>query len=231
MSLIVGGLNFDDFNCYVVASNVYGTTARSYERISVPGRNGDLLIDSKTYPNATIEYTVIFMGNFREDFPKLRDELTALVGYQKIVDSNDPDYYRMGYIVGELTPETNPKFSNGRAVIQFNVKPQRYLFDGDVAVEVEDSLYNPTSNDSFPIITVSGYGLIWIGNYSIQIYENEYDSIVIDCETMNATGDGANANSSIRFVSGQPSLNPGSVGIIKDNTITALTITPRWWVR
>lgn len=230
MNLNVGDINFADYDCYVFPSGTFAASARQYDKVSVPGRSGDLLIDKKVYPNRQITYTVIFMKNFMQNFFMLRDALTSQVGYQRIVDSINPEYYRMGYLEEDIIPTTNVMHTSGKAQLTFSVKPQRYLFEGDEEVTAT-SIYNATNNESFPIICVSGYGTIGVGEYHVEILENSFGRIEIDCETMNAIGDGADANSYISFLDGQPVLSVGANGIEKDNTVTSLSIVPRWWLK
>ena len=81
---------------------------------------------------------------------------------------------------------------------------------------------NPTPFEARPLLTVSGVGEITINGKSIQILESVSD-FEIDCETMEAED-----NSKI-YCMDFPELSGGENKIVGYGSITALTVTPRWW--
>ena len=97
---------------------------------------------------------------------------------------------------------------------------------GDVSVTVTTPLggivTNPTPFEARPLLEVSGVGEITINGKSIQILESVSD-FEIDCETMEAED-----NSKI-YCMDFPELSGGENEIVSDGSITALTVTPRWW--
>ena len=97
---------------------------------------------------------------------------------------------------------------------------------GDVSVTVTTLLggivTNPTPFEARPLLTVSGVGEIAINGKSIQILESVSD-FEIDCETMEAED-----NSKI-YCMDFPELSGGENKIVGYGSITALTVTPRWW--
>lgn len=97
---------------------------------------------------------------------------------------------------------------------------------GDVSVTVVTPLggivTNPTPFEARPLLEVSGLGEITINGKSIQILEAVSD-FQIDCETMEAED-----NSKI-YCMDFPELSGGENEIVGDGSITALTVTPRWW--
>lgn len=97
---------------------------------------------------------------------------------------------------------------------------------GDVSVTVVTPLggivTNPTPFEARPMLEVSGVGEITINGKSIQILESVSD-FLIDCEAMEAED-----NSKI-YCMDFPELSGGENEIVGDGSITALTVTPRWW--
>lgn len=97
---------------------------------------------------------------------------------------------------------------------------------GGVSVTVTTPLggivTNPTPFEARPLLEVSGVGEITINGKSIQILESVSD-FEIDCETMEAED-----NSKI-YCMDFPELSGGENEIVSDGSITALTVTPRWW--
>ena len=231
--LRIGDLEFEDYMAYVVPQNIFDRPKRQYDKVSVPGRSGDLVFDNKKYANQQITHTIIIMGNFVENFQKLSSDLLSLVGYQRVIDYSRPEEFRYGIVADDLKPATTVMHDAGRCEITLDYKPQRYLIDGEQAVEFGENgrIKNPTRFDAMPIVEVEGYGTVGIGEYFIEVLENPYDSIVIDCESMNALAGDADANNYISFVNDkQPVLHSEFNGIQLDDTITKVKITPRWWL-
>lgn len=231
-TLQIGDIDFEDYMAYVVPSNPFSRGKRETEKVSVPGRNGDLVFDNKKYPNKDINYTVIIMDDFADNFDRLSNDLSALVGYQRILDSIHPDEYRYGYVAGDLNPVTMPYFNTGRCVVTMNCKPQRYLISGETTqVFMNDgTITNPTNYGSFPIIRVYGYGMLGVGSDFITVMQNQFSFVEIDCETMDATANGADANGYVDFVNNrQTVLESGANGITLDQNISKVEIIPRWW--
>lgn len=88
---------------------------------------------------------------------------------------------------------------------------------------------NITSFASKPLYRVSGYGYIKVGGETVTINGTESLELVLDAETKNATyadtGEPAN-----NMISGEiPDLPPGEVGVLAENTVESMLITPRWY--
>lgn len=116
------------------------TPERQVETFEVKGRSGSLLIDYGSFNNVTIEAELALESGNSDTTISLFDEVRSSVmrqlGYQRLEDSDYPDEYRMARPV-DATLETESE-KNGRMVLTFNAKPQRYLISGDVpAVELE----------------------------------------------------------------------------------------------
>jgi hypothetical protein len=60
------------------------------------------------------------------------------------------------------------------------------------------------------------------------------DTIYLDCEIGDAyvlkSGEYVSLNSTVEFGSDLPVLPPGETEVTYEDTITALSITPRWWI-
>lgn len=101
-----------------------------------------------------------------------------------------------------------------------------WLSNGGVSLTVTTPLggivTNPTPFEARPLLEVSGVGEITINGKTIQILESVSD-FQIDCEAMEAED-----NSKIYCVE-FPELSGGENVIVGDGSITALTVTPRWW--
>jgi len=101
-----------------------------------------------------------------------------------------------------------------------------WLSDGNMSLTVATPMggivTNPTPFEARPLLEVSGVGEITINGKSIQILESVSD-FDIDCESMEAED-----NSKI-YCMDFPELSGGENEIVGDGSITAITVTPRWW--
>lgn len=233
--VIYNGISSIDFHIQVEHPPNYDTPARDYEIIHVPGRNGNVIIDKKSYQNVTRTYPISIGDpdrNFADLANTVSEWLHSASGYARLEDSYEPNYYRMASYVEESSIE-NILFHAGRASIQFTCKPQRYLKSGERPIGVINKsgvLKNPTRFDALPIIQVTGSGAatIKIGIYEIQI-SNIGGSITINSEIQDAYSDAINRNSSVYLPNGFPKLTKGDNRITATGSITKLEIIPGWW--
>lgn len=140
------GVDLADFGVTLSGTGTYNAPERDVTSISVPGRNGDILIDNGRYFNIEVEYPVNIELGLPDKVPALRAFLMSHKGYFRLEDSYHPDEFRLAQYAGPF--EINPTGSHnryGRMVLTFNCKPQRYLKAGErVALTVEGTT-SPTS--------------------------------------------------------------------------------------
>lgn len=207
---------------------------RVYEKISVPGRNGELLIDTGALSSYTQKYSVWFKGNPTPESSKaVRSWLVSPVGFQELEDSYDPDFFRLAYYAGSPQIE-NIMNKHGRMQIDFVCKPERYSKEGqeEVAIVAGETITNPFSFTSKPLIKVTGTaaGSLNVGDFSVQILALNGD-LYLDSDTQNAyavEGSVVNKNSDI-LTDSFPLLVPGGSEVNWNGGITGVTIVPRWW--
>jgi len=219
---------------------------KEYDVIHVPGRNGDIIIDKKTFKNVARKYKV----NVAAGSSGLDKTISAVVswlysasGYARLEDTYEPDYYRMA-MCDNLGTFQNLFHKAGTATLSFDCKPQRYLKSGEAAVSFTASgtIVNPTAFESSPLIKVyltnrqSASGEIVIGNHTFTIQASEDTSsdeyvIDVDCELQEAMHGLHNENSRVIFGNGKaPRIAPGENAVeFSTSTISKIEIIPRWW--
>lgn len=178
-NLIYGDVSANDYDVYVAGDGVYDAPARNVELVSVPGRNGSLIIDKGNFENITIEYPAFIFATTQEEFKnKLTRFINAIMsqrGYQRLSDTYHPDEYRMALYTESI--DVNPAHYNraGQFTLKFNCKPQKYLTSGEEESTVTNgmSLINPTLFDSEPLIKLDGYGTVAFNGYSINVTHEE----------------------------------------------------------
>ena len=213
--LFFAGKSTDDFNVYITDAGVYEKPDRNYEKIPVPGRNGDLIIENDKYENKPQNYPAVIMENFDENFDALTAFLLTQKGYQRLSDTFHPDIFYLATFDGidKLKHTLEPKA--GSFVLKFNRKPQRFLVSGEKKTTFTNSgeIKNPTLFDALPLICVIGIGILEIGNVSVKILNapgGVYTGIYIDSDLQEAYVGDLNCNGMIELVDGKfPVLNGG----------------------
>lgn len=218
-----------DFGIYISGSGTFNAPERDVEVISVPGRNGDIVIDNGRFKNNTVTYPAFIRELFKERAAGARDWLCQSAEYHRLEDSYSPSFYRMARFVGPMDFST--RFLNRSAEMEliFDCKPQRFLKDGERAIAATGAikLYNPTSYAALPLIRVYGTsGSLVVGNTIMKISQiDEY--IDLDSETKNAFKGTINCNNKVS--NSFPELAPGETGITFRGNISKIEIIPRWW--
>lgn len=184
-NLIYGEVSANDYGVYLGGDGIYNVPERTVETVSVPGRNGDLTIDQKRYENVPIQYYCFVDGatqdEMRKKFTAFKNAIASQVGYKKLIDTYQPDDYRMALFVSGIEVQS---VALGKAVVfqlQFNCKPQRYLTDGDNEVTITDgsTLNNPTLYDAEPLLMVEGYGDIGFNGYTVNIEDAPMGEVLL----------------------------------------------------
>jgi len=212
----------------------YDIPERIYELIHVPGRNGDIAMDTGAYKNSNRPY-VVSIGQERGDFSTLAGKLVGWLhsapGYLRLEDSYNPNHYFMAKY-SESNNIVNILQQAGKATITFDRKPQKFLKTGDNAVTVANNgvINNPTSFDSKPLIKIngSGTGTLKVGNYNFTI-TNISAYMYLDTDLEDAYKDAINMSQYVTAPQGYALLKPGDNKVIFSGGITSIQITPRWW--
>lgn len=229
--LVFDGLDSRDFGVYISGSGVYNSPARVVNALSVPGRNGDLLIPGGKFENIEVTYPAFIYTNFKQNLADFRSALSAVSGYGRLEDTYHTDEYRLAYFAEGIEVDARSQNDAGEFEIIFNCKPQRFLTSGETKQTVSSggSITNPTRFNSKPLIRVTGYGTLTVGSDVITI-ANNFAYVDIDSEVGDCYHGTDNANASVSFQQNDfPELAPGATGIAYSGHITKVEITPRWW--
>lgn len=233
MGLITfNGVSSRDFHIQVEHPPEYGYPERDYTITHVPGRNGDLVRDNGSYKNIFVKYEIAVAApntDFQIMSNRVSEWLHKPIGYARLEDSYFPEHYRMAMYHEENSIE-NILNQAGRATIEFDCKPQRFLKQGERSVSIQNGgkIYNPTAYKAKPLITISGSsGSLRIGDITVTL--NSIDEfVVLDCESENAYKNLTNCNGNITATY-FPVLTAGENTVTWSGSITAVEIIPRWW--
>lgn len=229
-----GGLSLDYGLC-IEEYPEYNTAQRVVETQTVPGRSGDLVFDTGAYGNVSQEYAVYLKAKpvtLHQAARRAALWLQTSRGYQVLEDSYDPEVFRKAVFTGP-TELTNWFERYGRATLEFNCMPQRWLKSGQLVQGVAngETVYNP-GETALPEITItgSGAGQLVIGSSTVNISDIPAAGLVLDGETQNASSGTENANNLITLSGGFPAFESGANTVYFNGGISAVQIIPRWWV-
>lgn len=203
--IIYNGKSSKDFGIFVEHQPKYEIPQRVYSANSVNGRNGDIIIDYKSFKNVNRKYdiaTIAVDEPFSSAAHRIASWLHSGHGYCRLEDSYEPEYFRMA-CYDENNDIDNILHKAGKASITFNCKPQRFLKTGEIpiikSISSTDSyikITNPTEYETYPLIKItfpSQEASAWYINTVIKIYMShgqeasfaENPTIKIDCSQTN----------------------------------------------
>ena len=132
---IFGEYDSRDFGVYISGEGTHNAPARVYNAVSVPGRNGDLLIDEGKFENIELTYPAFIAGDgFTEKLAAFRSALLSANGYQRLIDSYHTDEYRRAYFGNQIIVKARKQNDAGNFDIVFTCDPRRFLLSGEEPV-------------------------------------------------------------------------------------------------
>lgn len=234
-NLIFAGKQSKDYGLFISGDGTYNAPERDVTAVSVPGRNGDLILDNGRWHNISVSYPAFIVRNFKENAETIRAWIAGAIGYQQLEDDYHPDFYRLARYSGNIDWDMAALNIAGQTTLTFDCKPQRFLKLGETPIKIE-SATTLTNNwqTSLPLITIWGEGAagITINGETVQI-SNIPTNIVLDCDLQNAYSVSGlqNLNNLITLPpSGNfLSLIHGDNEISFSGGVTRIEIIPRWW--
>lgn len=174
---IFDGENSRDYGVYITDVEVFGAPKRKVEMISIPGRNGDYALDEGSFENIPVKYKCVLGAGTEEDFNNgisdFRNWLASKVGYRILSDEINLGEYRKGvFLEGMEVPTLNKQ--TGTFEVVFDCMPQRWLDDASsLPVEMASGgdIFNPTLHEASPLLTVDGYGDLFLNDDKIHIMQ------------------------------------------------------------
>ena len=235
MYFIYNDKSSEDFNIKIKNINNLSSPQRNIEKISVLGKNGELVIDNGNYENfiLTIE---CYLNCSSEDKNVIAREIKRWLQsdflYKKLILSNDVEFYYEAYCDTKLDFEyVSSNFES--FLISFSCKPYKKEINEDIITITESiNIYN-NYMPSNPLIKIVGSGDVTINiNNQELVLKGLEDEIEVDCEIMNAykkiNGDIVLLNN--KMYSDFPVLEVGENQISFEGNVSKIEITPRWAV-
>ena len=139
---IFNGKKSSDFDVWASGLNIFYSPEKRIERIQVPGRNGELLIEDGSFENTELLFKDCFIPrHFSENFTNLSNYLNRQKGYQRLELSWLPDEYRLAAFHGDIEASMKNWNGMGKFDLTFNCKPQRFLKSGEEPIYIMPPLY------------------------------------------------------------------------------------------
>lgn len=183
------GINSKDQDIYITGKSVYNAPERDVEFIEIAGRSGDFALDKGRWKNQEVTYTAGTFGQDQAEFAskirQFRNLLVSRYGYHRLVDTYNPEEYRLAIFKDAIEVETEGRKRAGEFELVFNCNPKHYLMSGDseIAVTSGEELFNPTPFDASPLLAVKGYGTIEFNGYAIRLQNAQLGDIPLWDET------------------------------------------------
>lgn len=138
--VVFDGVDLVDFGVTLSGVGTYNAPERDVEYVSVPGRNGDIILDNGRYNNISVTYPVNIETQLPAKTRALSEFLMSHKGYFKLEDSYHPDEFRMAQFAGPIDINSTGRHNRyGTTSLTFNCMPQRFLKSGEQAVAFTDS--------------------------------------------------------------------------------------------
>ena len=239
------GQDSRDYGLYIVSQNAFDKPQRDVSFISVPGHDGDIVIDNGGYKNLKLTLTLRLIAEKIENdindlqfsYWKAMNWLQQTATYKKLILSYDGRYYREACICSGIKAVKKHEDVLDFTVT-FSCKPYRKSFEGDkkIIITAGETFFNPEMFPSKPymkIIPADG-----TQNFTIAVYKSIYnydyytfyqadEYVEIDSESMNVFKGNINKNNDYAATS-FPEFKPGTNSIAFIGNIASIEIIPRW---
>ena len=201
--LVYNGIDLREYGLFVSGNRTFNGPRKEYDKVSIPGRSGDLVIYNGRYSNVVLEYDAILIENYEYNAAMIRSILLSPNGYVRLEDCYHPDEYRMALFEGPLDFDS-VFLQAGVCTLRFNCQPQRWLKSGEqeIVIASPQTIVNDTAFHARPIFKFEGTGAIDCvithgldkQFFTIDFGENESDlACFVDSEAMNCYKEGYDA--------------------------------------
>lgn len=194
-----------------------------YETVTIPGRDGDLLLSDDAY--RPIAYTMT-LGV--KDALMMEGISSWLFGSGDLILSSNPSRkYRARINDGIPYERVSRRFRRFQAL--FALQPFKYETDATILeLTASGMIINPGTRWSEPIIKVYGAGTLTIGGYEMMVTATAgEDSVTINSEIQECYYNLSTLRNN--KVTGEfPRLMPGEIDVMISAGITKVEVTPQW---
>lgn len=243
-TLIFNGVSSEDLGMVIQAPPTYAIPEKDYTVTHISGRNGDIILNDKSYKNVEITYSLacIFQNetSFTTNAEAISTWLHSADGYARLEDSYDPEVFRLAMYKDSAEMQNYYDTVTTIAPV-FNCKPQRYYKSGDEYVEITSgqAVINPTGFKAMPFISFTQADnskeskITFTNGSNVSIFTLSQtlknDTIYVDCDIMEAYTDTSLVNNKVSLSTEEFLCLDKGTTIITFENIANLKIKTRWW--
>lgn len=226
LNVLLDGVKDETFFISVANRPVIPAAKKKIEKISVPGRDGDLIrVDGFEDVPLPIDFNILEHRNIKADIRKIKGWFQD----KKILSfSDDPNYFRKikNVQIGDIDNEVE---FYGAFTVDFLLDPfeyQKTSVKSYMTSPVE--LTNPGTYFSKPLIKVYGSGIVILTVNGVSItLKNLTDEIILDSDLEEAYK-GLTTNMNSNMIGSFPILHKGRNVISWSGNVTKIEIDERW---
>lgn len=160
-----GDVKLSDYDAFAFYCNIFDKPVRDVSTLQIPGKDGDIVLDNGRFNNVDRVYVVQIHGIANAN--RLLGTLSAMTGYNRLVDGYEPDFYFEAKIKSVNVDRWVGEYV--KATIVFDRKPYKMYLSGEIPATiktiywetntryyVEYSLNNP-GEIAFPLIELTPF--------------------------------------------------------------------------
>ncbi len=222
---IFDGTNSMDMGIVVTAMPDISWATREMEKVTIPGRDGELFVDEGTY--TAYDMSIYLAVKDKHRFDEVAAWLTG--GGELILSSEKDKVYRAFIANGIAVSHMNKRFQ--RFMVTFRVQPFKYsrnAISDTLTLTAPATIYNRGTIYSTPIITIYGTGdMDFTINGTSFGLTDVVDSITVNCEIEEVYKDGVGCN--LQYIgSAFPRLDVGGNAITWTGNVEKVEVEPQW---
>ena len=180
---VINGRPSTDWGITISCDSAFNGAERDVEAITIPGRDGDLLMDKGRFKNIAVTYNdCLIESDFTAEFDSFRAYISSLRGYVRLEDTFHPEEYRMAYLgEGIKVDRLGTRYHSGVFDVTFTCLPQRFRKSGEEALSI------PVAPAQTPATARRYWRLSAFGEYSRSLIEGEMGAVGYTSAEINAT--------------------------------------------
>ena len=135
---VINGRPSTDWGITISCDSAFNGAERDVETVTIPGRDGDLLMDKGRFKNIAVTYNdCLIESDFTAEFDSFRAYISSLRGYVRLEDTFHPEEYRMAYLgEGIKVDRLGTRYHSGVFDVTFTCLPQRFYKSGEEAISI-----------------------------------------------------------------------------------------------
>ena len=246
-----------DYGIMASGNKTYNVPARSFQTVSIPGRNAPVYLDNGRWNPVTIVYQCSAYNGLKGDMQTFLAAIARDPGYHDLVDEWHPGITRKAFLASDVNVEAFAD-RHGSFPLTFIARPEKWINTTPTTITESTNFTNPTAFDAKPIITVtmasgSTSGNLYVSRYVSGTRKDQWKvtfsdvvtDLIMNCETMDfydSAGNNLNANVKVQatitsgeidmqfpFFAGSSLSRVFTVDGGWDSAIASVTVMPRWW--